>query len=256
MSQQYNLRLSEAQKRNLHNGKAINVGSDANAVGPESYSLSSMVVNKLKRAKQAGKGARISLSTGGSVASQIKNTFPTTNVEQLAQWGVNTAEDRITDMAKQQLGNAQLALSGLSDNSLYQDFLGWASAAGEKELESAIKGIFGSIRGRGVYRVLHGQGFFDSLGDVLSNVSKVAAPILTDAALKKLLGKGNSRRKTQRNGAGFFDDLGSALTGTLSSVSNIAAPVLTQAALNKLLGKGIKRNMAMQYQAGNGLYLP
>jgi len=123
MSQQYNLRLTQAQKRNFSNGKAINVGSDSNNIG-DTYNLPLGIVTKLARAKKAGKGARIQI--GGSVASIVKGTMPTTSVEQLAQWGVNTAEDRITDMAKQQLGNLQLGLSGLSDNALYQDFLGWA----------------------------------------------------------------------------------------------------------------------------------
>ena len=218
MSQQYNLRLTQAQKRNFSNGKAINVGSDSNNIG-DTYNLPLGIVTKLARAKKAGKGARIQI--GGSVASIVKGTMPTTSVEQLAQWGVNTAEDRITDMAKQQLGNLQLGLSGLSDNALYQDFLGWAGNAGEKELESAIKGIFGSIRGRGVYRVLHGQGFFDSLGDVLNTVTKVAAPVLTDAALRKLLGKG-----------------------------------IKQTMAQKYQGMGIKQAMAQKYHQGNGLYLP
>ena len=127
----YNLELSGVQAKNLFQGKAVQVNASSIGTGSVIH-LTKTQIKHLQKAKENGKGARIQFSNSQA-------TYNRQHGGSLWDSLLNTAKSAVlpvaTDIAKQQLGNAQLALAGMSGNPIYQDVLSFVGKQGQQGAE-------------------------------------------------------------------------------------------------------------------------
>lgn len=233
------LNLSDKQYTNLAHGLPIQVSFDQVGTGHTVW-LTKSQMKKLMKNSSLGKGSKIALSQSaikynvahgsGRFGDFMKKAWnktkdATNNARRfLVDRFGNVAKEALMNKAGQMVDNASLVLSGmqpdlgfLPDNiakdaqSLYQDGLYLGNNMAKDELKNLLNGLMGTVRGHGLMRQIHGEGFFDDVWEGVQTgfkeTAKKALPIaerVAENALAKRLGGSVRGLKYKYGGRGIY----------------------------------------------------
>lgn len=191
------LSLSDAQKSNLIKGKTVQVPASSIGTGEAIY-VGQTKAKRLHKAKSLGKGSRLSLSEPEIAAN------------------------------KQQGGAIWDSVLNVGKNLAKQ-----LAPEAEKLAKNVVKDQIGNLQGE-LGKQLPQNAFVQSLLDQVAKQSIDQSASMLQSIFSTTNGKG---AWLKLKGSGFFDDLGSAITGTLGAVGKAAAPAISQGITQGIIGK-------------------